>query len=1493
MSFTFYVEKDMHTRITAVFRRRRRPAWGWQVGVPLRRRVWALFMAVGVLGAGLHIRAADAVVRLPFTVVDAAGKRALAVLELTAGGTPVLRAEIGTRRTVVTVPGQADRGLTLARRLLAGPHELVLKLRAGRVGVSLDREQVGDLAGPESAERLEAVFTPGEGILAADKVRIQKTDPVLFGDDFAREGDAASQWEPSGGRFVLCTSLNPGSSQSAFQMWASAPRGRAVALAAASRWFWDDLVTSVSGMAPALPATWGVVLHAASPGTYHAAVWRQGADGQAGTLVLLRRRSGKETVLAAAPLAMAPGQWYRLTVVTHGARARVFIGGVEVLHADDPTLVGGRVGLLAEDSADVYFDDADIVSAGPETVAADWQPAQPFGPCEQAWSDFSKKSFYTDPYMVQWAHPRSSWDLDAKAGLHWFRTRFFHDLNITWTRAAGQPLEWPQKELAVVVFADREQGGDSGYRVVLGADRIALTRRGVAASTAPLAVAELSTVAVAVAAGRVTVAVNGQETLVWQDPEPLDKGEVAAQFGPTAEMTLGTPDWRDTTRIQSSHRLDYGFDAAPAAWSVGAGRWQGDHRWACVPKWSFFGGRGEAGPPECSSGAALLWNLRRFAGDFDLEVFAAPMEGTPQRMHFANPVTVDLAFMADGQNLDSGYLLIFGTYDIPSQLFREGKLVAEWSGRVAPGLRRHELEWYQRVTRVWQHLRICRRGERLTVDAARHDAEANYLGLERIFDIQEASFPAGDRIGLWTWGPNGLSVARAAISFERSPGTAPAVLPEARTSLRNGGKGEPREIVRVRNPQPGGFFEHDLGPGPASLDERGVLSFSARFPETAVLSLMARVRGQTAEVILTGPDAYRPFTIPLGRATVTPAADYAGWNRYQADLGAALRGVCPQGALVLERLAISSPYDGVEQIAGLGRHRQGDVYELAEVAWSAATAAPTVVPAALAVTVYGRRPLDDFEADTAAWRRLGGPDGAALYRDAHEPASGHASLRLLNQTVGGPAGAWITRDPYPLAAFPRLRFEYRLGADIELNLLVRANGRDLEIGFTGTDSAWPLVGTIPEIKADGQWQTAEFDLAGALQPQFAGVAVTIESLALADSLRMSTSQRTAYWIDSFCRVPALDPEARTELTLQLSDGTAPSAYSLCADAQPGTDPGTTPTAEGALAPLGPGVAGSWIHLRARRADGSWTEPVHLPAVLQKPGPTAVAPAPAAALPNAVPAAPRILYLPSDRLCLDRFDWQDAPEYPDGQFGEVSIRREAWALQGEGDGVVGAGCVILQNLDPQGFYSVYLRRSAWDPLRWPMVSFDYRFEQPGCALNLEMLVNGAMTVVEWTGPNPPGSYFSPAVVGQTEPALQDGAWHHTEFNLAAMLLAARFPTPETRARIAVTELATWATAHAGFSGNTAETRVRLDNLCLYSNRGTAPAFAWEQPPGTPAAEGYAVAFDGSADTVPPETITTTATQAEFSGVKPGVWYLHVRAKTAPGWGPTAHRAITID
>ncbi|NLF15631.1 MAG: fibronectin type III domain-containing protein, partial [Lentisphaerae bacterium] len=122
----------------------------------------------------------------------------------------------------------------------------------------------------------------------------------------------------------------------------------------------------------------------------------------------------------------------------------------------------------------------------------------------------------------------------------------------------------------------------------------------------------------------------------------------------------------------------------------------------------------------------------------------------------------------------------------------------------------------------------------------------------------------------------------------------------------------------------------------------------------------------------------------------------------------------------------------------------------------------------------------------------------------------------------------------------------------------------------------------------------------------------------------------------------------------------------------------------------------------------------------------------------------------------------------------------------------------------------------------------------------------------------------------------------------------FPNPDSRVRITVSELATWATNHHGGGYvNPATARVRFDNLCIASRRGRDPAFFWRLPHDSAPAEGYAVRFDQEPETTPDEAVTGTAARFTQEDVAPGTWYLHVRAKSREGWGPTAHCRIVIE
>ena len=243
---------------------------------------------------------------------------------------------------------------------------------------------------------------------------------------------------------MLNTSLNPGSTQGAFQMWASAPAGDGVALATQAPWFWDDLVYGVSAMVPRLPATWGLVLHWVDPDTCHVVSWEQENRSAPGLVRLSRRRGGVDTVLAQTPLRLEPGQWYRLAVLTKGALARVFIGGVEILHASDPFLTGGRFGLFARHVQDLSFDDASAVTAGPETADAGWMPLQPLAPVSRP-GVTSPQELHQRPVHDAVVAPAQFLGVGSRrqgalvpAG---FQRRVF-----AWSRAAGQTSSGQREE---------------------------------------------------------------------------------------------------------------------------------------------------------------------------------------------------------------------------------------------------------------------------------------------------------------------------------------------------------------------------------------------------------------------------------------------------------------------------------------------------------------------------------------------------------------------------------------------------------------------------------------------------------------------------------------------------------------------------------------------------------------------------------------------------------------------------------------------------------------------------------------------------------------------------------------------------------------------------------------------------------------------------------------------------------------------------------------
>ncbi len=1310
----------------------------------------------------------------------------------------------------------------------------------------------------------------------------QRLAPIHFQDDFARTDENDTKlWSTNGGRFLLNMSLNPGSSQGAFQFWGSSPKGEAVAIANTSQWFWRDCRYGASAISTAKNSIWGIVIAHVANDTFI----RLELDRATAQVRLVQRLNGKDTVLAQAPCRLTDA-WTRAEVLAANGAIAAFVEGKKLFQIPFNATAAGNVGLYLRDTDSAFFDDVtvDSINAIPDTLPA------PFGPCEQSWSDFSGKNFMTDPYMSQWAHPRSFWN-DGPDNLVWFRSRLFSNIDFTWKKADNQT---PISAFRIRFFTTQEAPA-KGYLLECSNEKAVLSLDGnkLTEATVPKEITELKLAA----SSAITVSFNGQPLIKHAASVANLKGFFAANLGPIHPLSqLSQPDWRDSALVSSSNRLDYSFEHAPTAWFPQIGSWKATHRWACVPRWSFFAGRGIAGPTEVKHGNAVLWNLRQITGDFDLEIFAAPMEGTPQRAHFTYPISINLAFGADGTNLDSGYNFVNGIYDFPSQLFLKDKCLATNNDRVVEGLRRHEGYWYKRVTQVWQHFRIQRKDGRILVDSAWHDNGGTYYPLQRVFDQPDALNAATpSQFALWTWGENGLAIARASLSFQNSPGAAAPPTAFPAPEIRHGdGKSEPAEYTCVTNPISGGQFSTVIYDKPIELNSKTQLELLVRPSADIHLSLIVTINGQAGEVPITGPkDIVRPYTFSLGDNGLQPINGMPGWLSVKVPIGLTVRSHFPHDEkLVITSVAIASPYDSIEEIAGLGVNRAGSTVDFTKLQVTQSQIEPKAelsyrMPNPV---INGHRIIQDFEDDFGDFQRAGGSDGAALLLST--PSNGYPSgkyLRLLNQNVGGTAGAYLTQKPFTLDAFPKLAFDYAIPQGIEIELIAITDSGYFEIDMTGTDNTWTQVGKM-DIVHDGKWHHAEVDLAALLKPHLKAPFV-VRKLLFADPYRMSSYQRLAWYLDNVRLVPAVADGTVIDL-----DNPTVESIAVALDNKPDTTPDLANSITGKTYTVKlPEGGATWLHIACRRnPQAAWSEIRHLPIISSAtPINATVPPKPAPPKP-ATPAAPLISYIPSDHLVFADLETKSGEKETPATFGGLEIRREAWVLRNTDDAATGSACAEFINLNvDQGFYSIFFRKAPWDVSRWPCVSFNYRFKQPGCALNLSMLVNDAMTIVEWTNKNIAGGYFAPAVVGTTEPfALQDDAWHETTFDLRDMLLKTRFTNGLPPTGLIAAELSTWATAVNGHGYvNPKDARLYIDNFTIYSNKGKDPAFTWST---TADDNGYAVVFDQKPDTVPPENVTHTEAKASFPKTAPGTWFLHVRSRTkANAWSPAAHKKIVIE
>ena len=225
----------------------------------------------------------------------------------------------------------------------------------------------------------------GEGGWSWTEPRVQPVADLIFGDDFTRVQGESGEWKDVSGEWKVTASSdninedNSARSSNPFSYRVETPHGQA--MTGAGHWFWDNYDASVA-VRPGSRGTVGLAAYVQEGAkSYLAFLWNDDEGPNARQLV--RVEDGKTTVLARAPGAYLPRQWYRLGIRTSPGFVETFIDGTPVFSVRDEAFGQGGIALLARDIAGANFDDVRVRSydyyrqdfSAPEVLREGaWQP---------------------------------------------------------------------------------------------------------------------------------------------------------------------------------------------------------------------------------------------------------------------------------------------------------------------------------------------------------------------------------------------------------------------------------------------------------------------------------------------------------------------------------------------------------------------------------------------------------------------------------------------------------------------------------------------------------------------------------------------------------------------------------------------------------------------------------------------------------------------------------------------------------------------------------------------------------------------------------------------------------------------------------------------------------------------------------------------------------------------------------------------------------------
>lgn len=571
-----------------------------------------------------------------------------------------------------------------------------------------------------------------------------------------------------------------------------------------------------------------------------------------------------------------------------------------------------------------------------------------------------------------------------------------------------------------------------------------------------------------------------------------------------------------------------------------------------------------------------------------------------------------------------------------------------------------------------------------------------------------------------------------------------------------------------------------------------------------------------------------------------------------------------------------------------------------------------------------------------------------------QPRGGQWCLEARCTKLGGLFGVSLGVAPFEVSRYPLLEFDYRAPQELRVDLIVEADGRRRVIKFTDNDQTWPVAGRLGAV-ADDRWRHAVVDLQGALaRGSGRSGPLVVTDLAFASSGWPGNREGTRWWLDNIRLNAAMNvSDLPKELALHSRDESGLAGFAWAVDALPATEPPAEVQPQGLPASLAQHAEGLvWVH--AAVVDGAGNRsaaaslPVRLVASEDREPPVASSPAPAdgtTACPQSIsvtvtdagsgvspadlrltlngktwtvadralswdadagkltwslppgvtlgadksrvscrlasadlagnaakplewsftlgyaldhepPAAPVVSYLPARQSDGNGFE-RDTGGW--GNFLDSQVLRLA-----EG-GATGPGCLELRHLgqyQSSGFVLVRDFGESWRDS--PLVRFRYRAVNAPWASLQVFGTTFAGVAEEWT---PLGTF-----------PVSGTGWLTAELNLVQAL--GTNPSQDLH-RIFLSVVLP------------PDGALLIDDYAMYSPAATQAAFRWAAPASASGIAGYSWVLDSSDATTPPEKNMGSASQAEFSGLKPGRYVFHLRACDGAGnWGPPSHVPLQL-